>query len=70
MKIRCPICKRLTTWEENPFRPFCSQRCKLMDLGKWATEGYRVEPSEPSEPAEPAEKEEGRWKTGGGREDA
>jgi len=43
MKIICPICKVETTWEENPSRPFCSERCRLIDLGKWASEDYRVE---------------------------
>ncbi len=43
MKIKCPICKKVTTWEENPHRPFCSERCKLVDLGKWAAEEYKVE---------------------------
>jgi endogenous inhibitor of DNA gyrase (YacG/DUF329 family) len=43
MKIICPICKAETTWEENPDRPFCSERCRLMDLGKWASEEYKVE---------------------------
>jgi endogenous inhibitor of DNA gyrase (YacG/DUF329 family) len=42
MKITCPICKSVTTWEENPYRPFCSERCKLVDLGKWASEEYRI----------------------------
>ena len=42
MQIKCPICKKKTTWEENPNKPFCSERCKLMDLGKWASEEYRV----------------------------
>lgn len=42
MKIICPICKRVTTWEENPHRPFCSKRCKLIDLGKWASEEYKI----------------------------
>lgn len=42
MQIKCPICKKKTTWEENPNRPFCSERCKLIDLGTWASEGYRV----------------------------
>jgi hypothetical protein len=41
MKITCPICKKITTWEENPWRPFCSERCKLIDLGKWVSEEYR-----------------------------
>jgi endogenous inhibitor of DNA gyrase (YacG/DUF329 family) len=43
MQIKCPICKKMTTWEENPYRPFCSERCKLIDLGKWADEEYKVE---------------------------
>ncbi|MBI5188088.1 MAG: DNA gyrase inhibitor YacG [Nitrospirae bacterium] len=43
MKIICPTCKNTTTWEENPWRPFCSERCKLIDLGKWASEEYRIE---------------------------
>ncbi|MCL4491119.1 MAG: DNA gyrase inhibitor YacG [Nitrospirae bacterium] len=42
MQIKCPVCKRKTTWEENPHRPFCSERCKLIDLGKWASEEYKV----------------------------
>ncbi len=43
MKIFCPICKNITTWEENPWRPFCSERCKLIDLGKWVSEEYKIE---------------------------
>jgi endogenous inhibitor of DNA gyrase (YacG/DUF329 family) len=42
MKIVCPICKNTTTWEENPYKPFCSERCKLMDLGAWASDDYRI----------------------------
>lgn len=42
MQIRCSFCKKKTTWEENPWRPFCSERCKLADLGKWASEDYRI----------------------------
>jgi endogenous inhibitor of DNA gyrase (YacG/DUF329 family) len=41
-KIKCPICKKDAVWEGNPFRPFCSDRCRLMDLGKWASEEYRI----------------------------
>jgi hypothetical protein len=44
------------TWEENPWRPFCSERCKLLDLGKWASEEYRVPVSE-SEERQEQEKE-------------
>jgi endogenous inhibitor of DNA gyrase (YacG/DUF329 family) len=43
MKIDCPICKNATTWEENPWRPFCSERCKLIDLGKWVSEEYSID---------------------------
>ena len=38
----CPRCKKLTTWQDNAYKPFCSDRCKLIDLGAWANEEYRV----------------------------
>ena len=38
----CPRCGQATTWEENPARPFCSDRCKLIDLGAWANEDYKL----------------------------
>ncbi len=40
--MRCPTCKRETTWEGNAFRPFCSERCKLIDLDNWLSERYRI----------------------------
>ena len=41
--MRCPICKKPTdTPKNNPFRPFCSERCRLVDLGTWASGDYRV----------------------------
>jgi endogenous inhibitor of DNA gyrase (YacG/DUF329 family) len=41
--VSCPQCGEEVEWSENsPFRPFCSERCKLIDLGQWANEGYRV----------------------------
>ncbi|MBS0168934.1 MAG: DNA gyrase inhibitor YacG [Nitrospira sp.] len=39
---RCPECQGPTTWEGNRWRPFCSERCQLIDLGAWAGEQYRV----------------------------
>jgi endogenous inhibitor of DNA gyrase (YacG/DUF329 family) len=42
MKIKCPGCRKETVWDGNPFRPFCSERCKLIDLGAWASEEYRI----------------------------
>jgi endogenous inhibitor of DNA gyrase (YacG/DUF329 family) len=37
-------------WEGNPYRPFCSGRCKLRDLGNWADERYRIAGENPPEP--------------------
>lgn len=39
---RCPLCRRETTWDDNTWKPFCSERCQTIDLGNWATESYRV----------------------------
>ncbi len=42
--VACPYCGVEHTWDTgNKSRPFCSERCKLIDLGKWANEEYRVE---------------------------
>jgi endogenous inhibitor of DNA gyrase (YacG/DUF329 family) len=50
-KVPCPTCGQPAVYAPfNPFRPFCSERCRLMDLGAWATEAYRI-------PAKPAEDE-------------
>ncbi|GBL47289.1 zinc-binding protein [Sulfuriferula multivorans] len=41
--VTCPSCGALVEWtESNKFRPFCSKRCRLIDLGQWAAEGYRI----------------------------
>ncbi len=41
--VSCPTCGVTVEWiPENRYRPFCSERCKLIDLGAWATEHYRV----------------------------
>lgn len=49
-QVRCPTCGRLHEWDSaNRFRPFCSERCKLIDLGKWANEEYRVPQQERDE---------------------
>jgi uncharacterized protein len=45
--VNCPICGKVVEWKaENRFRPFCSERCKQIDLGAWANEEYRVLASE------------------------
>jgi len=58
MQIICPICRNITTWEENPFRPFCSERCKLLDLGAWADETYRIRGKKEEEEDEQSTEEE------------
>lgn len=41
--VPCPRCGVQCVWSsENRFRPFCSERCKMIDLGQWAAEAYRV----------------------------
>jgi hypothetical protein len=40
--ITCPQCGRKAVWRGNPHRPFCSERCRLIDLGCWAEETYRM----------------------------
>ena len=48
--IRCPVCGGDSVYAtSNPFRPFCSERCRGADLGAWASEGYRV-PAQPPLP--------------------
>lgn len=48
--VNCPTCNKPVEWRrENPYRPFCSERCKRIDLGAWANEEYRV-PGTGSEP--------------------
>lgn len=45
--IACPTCGKSVKWtQQNPFRPFCSERCKLIDLGEWAGENHRI-PGDP-----------------------
>jgi endogenous inhibitor of DNA gyrase (YacG/DUF329 family) len=42
-QVKCPTCQKLVLWAEtSPYRPFCCERCKLIDLGSWADESYRV----------------------------
>lgn len=41
--VSCPRCAASVVWsQDNPWRPFCSEHCKTMDLGAWATESYRI----------------------------
>jgi uncharacterized protein len=41
MKLKCPTCKKQVTAKDTEF-PFCSERCRLIDLGKWASGAYVI----------------------------
>ncbi len=64
--MKCPICRKPVEWKENPFRPFCSERCKLLDFGRWVSDEYSVpgkpvtieNGDSPTEPANPHEETE------------
>ena len=56
LTVNCPTCKAPVTWDDSfPERPFCSHRCRLIDLGAWANEEYRV----PAENASPDDLDQG-----------
>jgi endogenous inhibitor of DNA gyrase (YacG/DUF329 family) len=58
--MKCPNCGKPAEWKDNPYRPFCSERCQMVDLSRWVNEEYRVPgPAVPEEPGErDKEKEE------------
>jgi endogenous inhibitor of DNA gyrase (YacG/DUF329 family) len=41
-EVTCPTCRKRAPWHGNPHRPFCSLTCRLIDLGVWLDEGYRI----------------------------
>ena len=46
--VNCPTCSAKVEWtEKNKFRPFCSERCKQIDLGAWAEEKYAIPATNP-----------------------
>ena len=59
-KVRCPICDRLmqgASTTEWPDFPFCSARCRLIDLGRWLGEKYAIRPERKVEGSAPADDE-------------
>lgn len=51
--VQCPTCGKTIEWTPaERWRPFCSERCRLIDLGHWATEHWRIggEPADPDNP--------------------
>ena len=59
IRVRCPVCNRLmqgASKAEWPQFPFCSDRCRLVDLGRWFGEQYHIAPeAEGEDPAQPEE---------------
>jgi endogenous inhibitor of DNA gyrase (YacG/DUF329 family) len=55
LRVNCPTCAELAEFNaSNRWRPFCSERCKRIDLGAWASEQYRIAGSSP-DPTDPAQ---------------
>lgn len=51
LSVPCPSCGRRTVYgPDNPWRPFCSERCRNQDLGAWASERFRISGDAPTEP--------------------
>ena len=48
LEVKCPICNTPTPYEGNEYRPFCSERCKLLDFGGWVDEDYKLPVEETS----------------------
>jgi hypothetical protein len=56
LQVDCPKCARRTLYSpENPWRPFCSQRCRNLDLGAWASNAYVIAGNPQESPMEGAE---------------
>lgn len=59
--VKCPTCNTDVVWSsEAKWRPFCSERCRLIDLGEWASENHRIAGQEtlPEEQLDPSKKED------------
>lgn len=46
-KVKCPHCETVFNYYDSKFRPFCSERCKMIDMGHWLEESYSVPDSTP-----------------------
>ena len=56
--VKCPTCRRPVEWsEQSAYRPFCSERCRLIDLGAWLTEQHKI-PDEDAARSEDASRSE------------
>jgi endogenous inhibitor of DNA gyrase (YacG/DUF329 family) len=57
VRVKCPTCRRELDWNNAPFRPFCSERCRLIDLCAWLSEQHAIPGDTPPGPevTEPGE---------------
>ena len=53
LMVKCPTCKKRFSFYDSEFRPFCSERCKQIDLGHWLTESYSIAAEKPDDPENP-----------------
>lgn len=61
LKVNCPTCNDIVPWTEaSKYRPFCSERCKLIDFGEWASERHAI----PGEPVNPGDIPDGMEESG------
>jgi uncharacterized protein len=51
VRVKCPTCRRELQWDAAPYRPFCSERCRLIDLGAWLS-GERAIAADATPPEE------------------
>jgi endogenous inhibitor of DNA gyrase (YacG/DUF329 family) len=59
--VKCPTCQRPVEWsEESAYRPFCSERCRLIDLGAWLTEQHKIPDGDAGPPDDESRVEEAR----------
>jgi endogenous inhibitor of DNA gyrase (YacG/DUF329 family) len=60
ISVRCPVCAAAVPWNESSrFRPFCSERCRTIDLGDWAAERHRITGAPVDEEAPPPQEPSG-----------
>jgi endogenous inhibitor of DNA gyrase (YacG/DUF329 family) len=53
--VKCPTCEKPVPWnEDSPYRPFCSERCRTIDLGSWADESHRIPDAAPQDFTDPS----------------
>lgn len=65
--VECPHCKKKVNWANSKWRPFCSERCRLIDLGDWASEKFKIAGEKVSSEPEPEDQTPESPQTVGGR---